>query len=349
MSKNHLIIRPFSDENEVDGIEVDDVMDEVVDRQGGSTYYMVEDNKYIPSKVCANSLPAGFYYPEHDEYNGTLFVAKKNVLEREIYDLPNPIHQKLLDDIRHFWESEKLYKGFGNIYKRNILLYSIPGNGKTSLINLVARELIEKYNGIIICIDTLRNLGDYVNVVTKIREIEPKRKIVTVIEDFDKFFEMKEYQKKLLQILDGSDEFDNIVTIATTNYPESIGTQFTKRPSRFNLVIEYPKPNREVRKCYILKKLENVSVTENTSDFNEMVERYVEETEGMTFDYLKEFMQGIYVDELTEEEILGRIRHSIEKDGKYQITEDTPAKIGFLSGQTASNEAKPKRNVGFGA
>ena len=335
-------IQPYyEDESEV-------FEEEKNNKQRGNTCYTVEQNKYIPSKECTYSLPAGFYNPEHDDYNGTLFALKKNVLEKEIYDLPNPIHQRLLNDIRHFWESEHLYRKFGNVYKRNILLYSIPGNGKTSLINLVARELIEKYNGIIICIDTLRNLGDYVNVVTRIREVEPKRKIVTVIEDFDKFFEVKEVQKKLLQILDGGEEFDNVVTIATTNYPESIGTQFTKRPSRFNVVIEYPKPDREVRKCYILKKLEKTQINVNGKDFDELVERYVNETEGMTFDYLKEFIQGIYVDELSEEEILKRIKHSIEKDGKYQITEDTPSKIGFLSGQTVSNEATPKKSVGFG-
>lgn len=325
------------------------IPEEEMKKMDGNTYYVIDKDRYVPSQKYSNVLPAGYYCPDHDDFNGNVFVKRKYKLEKEIYDLPNKIYKKVLNDIRHFWENEELYKKFGNVYKRNILLYSIPGNGKTSFIDIIAKELIEKYDGIVICIETLRNLGNYVEAVTKIREIEPKRKIITIIEDFDKFFEMKEYEKKLLQLLDGSDDFDNIVTIATTNYPETIGTQFTKRPSRFNVVIEYPKPDREVRKCYILKKLEHVLENNSDPSFDEMVERYVNETEGMTFDYLKEFMQGIYVDGLTESEILERIRFSIEQDGKYKITEDTPAKIGFLSGDTKTADASPKKKVGFGA
>jgi DNA replication protein DnaC len=60
---------------------------------------------------------------------------------------------EILDDIKRFWESEERYKQFGNVYKRNILLYSLPGNGKTSLINILCHKLIDEHDGVVIFID----------------------------------------------------------------------------------------------------------------------------------------------------------------------------------------------------
>ena len=55
---------------------------------------------------------------------------------------------------------------------------------------------------------------------------------------------------------------------------------------------------------------------------------------------MKEVIQGIYVDGLTEVQIFDRLEELIKKDGKVQITEDAPKKIGFNSGATESSDCK---------
>jgi SpoVK/Ycf46/Vps4 family AAA+-type ATPase len=130
------------------------------------------------------------------------------------------------------------------------------------------------------------------------------------------------------------------VTIATTNYPEILEKRFTCRPSRFNLVIEYKKPNAEVRRAYITNKLSDSGVDVNDEKVKNDIERYVKKTEGYTFDFLKEVIQGIYVDGFSEVQLFERLEELIKKDGKVKVTEDAAKRIGFNSGATESNDCE---------
>ena len=303
------------------------------------TRYEKYGNMFEPIGVTEEVLPSGFYKPVWDRYNGKYFFSSKEVITPKLYVLPNDIQMNILDDIKRFWKSEKRYRQFGQVYKRNILLYSLPGNGKTSLINIICKTLIEDYDGIVICIDNIDELNAYSPCMDRLRDIEPNRKIITLIEDFERLAKDDYYAAMLLQLLDGNGQFDNVVTIATTNYPQILEKRFTCRPSRFNLVIEYKKPNAEVRKAYITNKLSDGGIDVKDEKVQKDIERYVEKTEGYTFDFLKEVIQGIYVDGFTEVEIFDRLEELIKKDGRVKISEEESKKIGFASGKT-SNEAE---------
>lgn len=303
------------------------------------TRYEKNGNMYEPIGITKEVLPSGFYKPVWDRYNGRYFFSSKEVIMPKLYVLPNDIQMNILDDIKRFWKSEKRYRQFGQVYKRNILLYSLPGNGKTSLINIICKTLIEDYDGIVICIDNIDELNAYSPCMDRLRDIEPNRKIITLIEDFERLAKDDYYAAMLLQLLDGNGQFDNVVTIATTNYPQILEKRFTCRPSRFNLVIEYKKPNAEVRKSYITNKLSDGGIDVKDEKVQKDIERYVEKTEGYTFDFLKEVIQGIYVDGFTEVEIFDRLEELIKKDGRVKISEEESKKIGFASGKTP-NEAE---------
>jgi hypothetical protein len=309
------------------------------------TRYEKNGNLYEPIGVTKEILPSGFYKPVWDRYNGRYFFSSKDVIMPKLYILPNEIQTSILDDIQRFWKSEERYKQFGQVYKRNILLYSLPGNGKTSLINIICKTLIEDYDGIVICIDSPDELNAYSPCMDRLRSIEPKRRVITLIEDFERLAKDDYYAAMLLQLLDGNGQFDNVVTIATTNYPQILEKRFTCRPSRFNLVIEYKKPNAEIRKAYITNKLSDSGIDVTDKKVKKDIERYVAKTEGYTFDFVKEVIQGIYVDGCTEVEIFDRLEDLIKKDGKVKITEDEAKKIGFSSGGTVSNES-PKESEG---
>lgn len=296
------------------------------------TRYRKSGNTYEPITETAEVLPNGFYKPVYDAYNDRIYTVRKEIVMPKLYILPNEIQVGILDDIKKFWESEDRYRKFGQVYKRNILLYSLPGNGKTSLINILCNILISEYNGIVFCIDDVRDLMAYGKTMERVRSIEPNRRVITIIEDFEHFAEDKETSALLLQTLDGNAQFDNVVTIATTNYPEVLEKRFTCRPSRFNLVIEYKKPNAEIRKAFIESKLADGGIDINDENVKQDIERYVKKTEGYTFDFLKEAIQGIYVDGFSEVEIFERLNKLKETDGKVKITEDKNSKIGFNYG-----------------
>lgn len=323
-----MMILPHAHTGRIEWDDYDDDEDEDVKKKPKSSQYMLKDGKYLPVQDTIPKLPAGYYRPELNRYNGEIYAAPKEVVLPKLYDLPNGLYQELFADIKHFWESEERYKKFGNIYKRNILLYSVPGNGKTSLINQICQQVINDYDGIVMSIDDEDTLQTYPKLMEMIRQIEPKRKIVTVIEDLERLIRKDYISSLLLQLLDGQETIPNCLTVCTTNYPEQLGEQYTARPSRFNLVVEYKKPDAETRKFYISQKLIDAGVKLDDK-INQNIERYVKETEGFTFDYMKEFIEMMFVGEVSEKDALKRINDSIDKKGKYKATENEPKKLGF--------------------
>ena len=325
---DNMMILPHAHSGRIEWDDYDDDEDEDVKKKPKSSQYMLKDGKYLPVQDTVPKLPAGYYRPELNRYNGEIYAAPKEVVLPKLYDLPNGLYQELFADIKHFWESEERYKKFGNVYKRNILLYSVPGNGKTSLINQICQQVINDYDGIVMSIDDEDTLQTYPKLMEMIRQIEPKRKIVTVIEDFERLIQKDYLSALLLQMLDGASQYNGVLTIATTNFPEKVGKQYLARPSRFNIVKEYKKPDEEVRRFYISHKLADAGI-ELDDKVKEDIERYVKKTEGYTFDYVKEVIEAIYIGEVPEDEAFDRINKSIKKDGNYKTTENEPSHLGF--------------------
>ena len=330
MNKHIINPEPMYDEDEKFYEDDDDmeINEESILKEHPSQY-IKDDNKFVPLPATVNKLPAGYYKPIYTSYNDKVFAVKKNIASGKLYDLPNGLYKTLTDDITHFWESEARYRQFGNLYKRNILLYSIPGNGKTCLIHQVCEDIINRYEGVVFYIDDQETLEAYPKLMDKVRAIEPNRKIITIIEDFERLIGKEHNSSLLLQILDGSNQYDGVLTIATTNYPEKIGEQFTLRPSRFNLIVEYKKPDENVRRFYITNKLKDAGF--DIEKIKDDIERYVQKTEGYTFDYVKEAIEGIYVTEIPEDELFERLNKSISMKGKYTTTERSIGRLGFLN------------------
>lgn len=293
------------------------------------TRYVKFGKNYEPIGETRDVLPAGFYYPYYDSYHNKAYFTQKELVMPKLYVLPNEIQTEILDDIKRFWKSEARYKQFGNVYKRNILLYSLPGNGKTSLINILCHKLIDEHDGVVIFIDNPSALGAYHVCMERFRDIEPNRKVITIIEDFERLAKDDHYTAMLLQLLDGNTQFDNVVTIATTNYPQILEKRFTCRPSRFNLVIEYKKPNDEVRRAYMTMKLKDAGIDVESTKVKKDIERLVGKTEGYTFDFVKEVIQGIYVDEIKESLLFERLNEIIKRNGRVVVSEEESKKIGF--------------------
>ena len=312
---------------------------EELDKKENNTFcqYRKKEDMFIPTEATIDKLPPGFYKPSFDSYNGILFFEKKRIIMPKLYVLPNEAKEIIINDIKKFWENEERYRKFGSVYKRNILLYSVPGNGKTCLINLLCKELINKHNGIIVCIDTQKELENYTKVMSKFKQIEPDRKVITIIEDFERLAKDEYFSALLLQLLDGNEQLDNIVTIATTNYPENLEKRWTCRPSRFNLIMEYKKPDAKVREFYIYNKLKDGGIDVESESVKEDIKRYVEKTNNYTFDFLKEVIQCMYVDGLPEDAAFERTETAIKNNGKYKVTENENGKIGFSSKQKLLN------------
>jgi SpoVK/Ycf46/Vps4 family AAA+-type ATPase len=188
----------------------------------------------------------------------------------------------ILRDIQNFWDRKDKYKQYNFVHKRGILMYGEPGCGKSGIIQLIAKQLIEN-DGIIINIKDQDDVDYFMDFISTFRKIEPNRPLIVLLEDIDSIAgENSHSTSRLLNILDGVKQIEDVVYIATTNYPEKLQDRITNRPSRFDRRYKVELPNDEIREAYIRHKLTDEDI-ENVD-----IKEWVKRTEGMSLSHLKE-------------------------------------------------------------
>jgi hypothetical protein len=277
------------------------------------------------SKIEKTLLPGVYKFVK---MNGIPFFYKINFASDEAISLPGLPSDYILDQIKTFWKAEEVYKKYGLIHKRGILMYGPPGCGKTSIIRLLSDEIL-KLGGIVFCIESFQEASEFISVF---RATEPNRPILTIQEDVENVFngsEKAEEIKAALSFLDGQDQANNIVHIATTNDPTELADKFIKRPGRFDLVIGVFAPKAETREAY-LRHVAKGMIDE------EKIREIVEKTEGLGLSYLRELMATNLCLNIPLDETLGRIRTNF--DSKKLTNKVKEKSLGFTIGY----EDKPK-------
>lgn len=239
------------------------------------------DNYHITRKPNVETMPPA-YYEIIETIQGYHFRRKKLFLD-ELYKLPDDNVDEVINDLEVFWNSREKYVDYGLTYKRGILLPGPPGTGKSSLLNFLIHRITTEYGGIVL------DFGYGIeSILRQVRLMEPDMPILVIMEDVDAI--LSNYNNSVvLNLLDGNNQVDNIVYVATTNYPERIEPRFINRPSRFDRVIEIPLPSEEVRKFFLERKLKE-------SDLESInINKWVMDTEGLTLSHLKELIISVMV------------------------------------------------------
>ena len=108
-------------------------------------------------------------------------------------------------------------------------------------------------------------------------------------------------QVNLLNILDGVKQIEDVVYIATTNYPEKLQERITNRPSRFDRRYKVELPNEDIREAYIRHKLKEEDLK------NVDIQEWVKRTEGMSLSHLKEVVISTIVMGREFEEVMDNL------------------------------------------
>lgn len=318
---------PMECDETVDKYEDKSVIDEDTPIPMSLTQWSSVDGSIIPVSNTFNTLEAGYYTINNSQSLGIHF-NKIEIETNKLYRLPNKATDIIMDDIGKFWTLEDTYKKYNRVFRRNYLLYSAPGTGKTSLISLMCEELIKKYNGIVISLSTSNDITLFVDAIRLIRKVEPDRKIIAIIEDIDNFIGHDDYSSGLdtylLNILDGNMKISGLVTIATTNFIERIQSRYKNRPSRFDRVVEFPLPNDESRRMFIEKTV----LPEDLAKID--MDKWVKQTEGYTIDHINELILLYFVFGHSEEESFETVGTMVDKNSN--LRNDTSIKkktLGF--------------------
>lgn len=248
--------------------------------------------RFIPYKSVTtyNRLPAGCYRLSFNSNTGEYYVNFMRIEGDGLLELPVKVMYDVLDDIKKFWKRKAKFKEYNLVYKRGILLHGPPGSGKTNICQLVKKKLIEEQDGVVFTISNHEELQVYSRFMKEcFVEIEPHRPIVTIIEDIDGLTRHNDTETELLQVLDGAKQMNNIVYLATTNYPENLAERILNRPSRFDRVYEVGYPSPKVREFYFRSLILEKDMPKVDMD------AWLVGSQGFTFAHMRDMVVSVLI------------------------------------------------------
>jgi SpoVK/Ycf46/Vps4 family AAA+-type ATPase len=313
MSKRITAIRP----NESPFADYD-VEENEEDRNTKCVQWSTSDHIcFLPTSTTVSLLTPGTYDIHINQTNG-IYFEKIPVVTSGLLKFPETNSERIVGEIQKFWERESLFRDYRLNYKRGIMLYGPPGSGKSSTIQLVMQDVIDR-GGVVI---NFKEPGTFVAGVRKFREIQPNTPMVVLMEDIDSTLDMYS-ESEVLNVLDGVNQIDKVVFLATTNYPEKLGERILNRPSRFDKRFKIGHPNQASRRLYFEFIIGKQKIDELKID----IEKWVKETEGYSVAHLKELFITVAILGDEFEDALATLNAMREES--ISSTDDQ-RKMGFL-------------------
>ncbi len=194
--------------------------------------------------------------------------------------------------------------------------FTLDGNGRfllgdftvthnTSTLQQISNEVIEN-GGISVYVSNPDLSAKGLKIL---RQVEPTRPLVVMLEDIDTIID-DHGEADLLALMDGELQIDNVVFVATTNFPERLDQRFVCRPSRFDLVRKIGMPNEEARRVYLTAK--NKRLSENHAE----LQKWIKATKNFSIAHIKELIVSIEVFEVEFEAAVARLRALIDNQPK---------------------------------
>lgn len=290
---------------------------EKIDMFGLKQFTTNDYKRFYPAFSTVPVLVPGIYDIEIDSMKG-LYFHKIDVKTDGLIRFPETNSEKVIEEISKFWEREDIFNKYKLNYKRGIFLYGPAGSGKSSTIQLICEDVIER-EGVVF---KFSNPGLFCDGIRTFREIQPKTPVVVLMEDIDSIIECNN-ESEILNILDGVDQVEKVVYLATTNYPERLGQRILNRPSRFDKRFKMGHPKKESRKIYF----DNLIDQETKSQHKINIHKWVEDTDGMSIAHLKELFVSVCILGNSYEESISTLRKMIENIPAS--SEDYFNKMGF--------------------
>lgn len=245
-----------------------------------------------------------------------------NMIPCRILRKKAPVRKQIKDVLRTGCKIEQIERGeyFGFCLSGDHLYltsdFTIHHNsGKTSIVNQIMSRIV-KSGGVVFLCSSPQNMTDGLAIF---RQIEPKRRAVCVFEDIDAIIN-DHGEDRLLSLLDGENQVDCVLNIATTNYPERLDKRMVARPRRFDRVEKIGMPNADVRRVYLSAKLK-------ASGDCDVIRDWVGRTEGLSFAALAELVISVKCLGNTLEDTLNILRSL--SDGKASSAEFDTKKVGL--------------------
>jgi len=239
---------------------------------------------YVPTTSTVKVLPNGCYDIETD--SKCIYAKPSLPPSGLLLELPEMRSEEVIKIVDTFWDSEKDYKEGnefvvgGAAYKAGLMIYGPPGSGKSCTIKLISKKLVDRGGTVFYASVNPFNVSYWLQDFAR---VEPNRKSIVILEDIDSLID-KWGEAAYLEMLDSAKTINNVLFIATTNYPEKLDPRIYNRPGRFSHVIKIGLPKPETRRAYLKAILKN----------HRDVDYMVENSSGFTIDHLTSLVNSVY-------------------------------------------------------
>ncbi|EPS39941.1 hypothetical protein H072_6336 [Dactylellina haptotyla CBS 200.50] len=207
--------------------------------------------------------------------------------------LPEDLKEDVLNDVLGFFAAEETYRGMRMPWKRGVVFYGPPGNGKTITLKAIMKNLYTPTPSNptlpVPCL-YVKTLAGWTPPEFSIRAIFEKAReqapCFLIWEDLDSIINDAN-RSFFLNELDGLEDNNGILVIGTTNHLDRLDPGIIKRPSRFDRKYLFDNPDEDGRTAYVeywRKKLADTPI-----DFtDDLVKDLVGMMKDFSFAYMKE-------------------------------------------------------------
>ena len=256
------------------------------------------DNKIyagIGVEKTFDELEAG-HYEVNSNNIGLFFLKKKMQLDKTNLLKSKPV-QEIVSDMKTFLEPEtrEKYSKYGLTYKRSYLMHGPQGTGKTTTVTKIMDYAIQNNDALVFMEPELGYIPHIANIIN---QTSPGRLMIFSFEEIDKM--SRGGISHLLSILDGTEQMNNCIFLATTNHLKQLPDSVTKRPSRFALVSEISYPDEETRRHVIIENALRYEVSVDVDD-------WVQRTKDFTIDHIKELFICCFIFDMDHDEVFKRL------------------------------------------
>ncbi|KAF2112458.1 P-loop containing nucleoside triphosphate hydrolase protein [Lophiotrema nucula] len=217
--------------------------------------------------------------------------VKKAKWEDVILD---PKMKKGLTDVAsRFFDSKDIYDEYGVPWKRGLIFHGPVGNGKTISLKALMHTLYDR-NPPVVTLYVKQapypyNIGQ---VFAMARAMTP---CLLVLEDIDTIV-TNTTRSYFFNEVDGLENNDGILMIATTNHLDQLDPGLSKRPSRFDRKYLFPLPSKEERSLYAQYWRNKLKNKKNIDFPNKLCDAIADITDEFSFAYMKEAFVATLLD-----------------------------------------------------
>ncbi|KAK1251944.1 hypothetical protein MKX07_007423 [Trichoderma sp. CBMAI-0711] len=225
----------------------------------------------------------GYWAKNAELYRSAMKASWDNVI------LDEDMKSALIEDHLSFYRSRATYERLKVPWKRGIIYYGPPGNGKTISIKATMNMLYHLKQRVTTLY--VRSLKSFMGpersialVFAKAREFAP---CYLVFEDLDTII-TDDVRSYFLNEVDGLKSNDGIFMIGSTNHLDRLDPGISKRPSRFDRKYLFPDPDFAQRVAYARFWQKKLADNKSISFPDKLCAAIADITDGFSFAYMQE-------------------------------------------------------------